>query len=209
MSWLKIAGRVDEARRSKHHHCVVRFLIIPCRIKTAVIIMIVYLLNLFHEGWNEWYNGCCTGSGNDLLLNLPSWSPGPRYISVNNWMQLLCPHFRPYDSPSLLQSWIYKDTRLPALRVVVAVPLPRHAARVLVCIVLAEHHLLALAHPFCPQEWYPVVWSSYRLICSNIPCKILLAADSSSSSPNVVVCLLFVCLSSSWKMLANCYLTAT
>ena len=162
MSWLKIPSRVDKARRSKHHHCVVRLIIIPCRIKTAVIIMIVYLHNLFHEGWNEWYNGCCSASGNDLLLNLPSWAPGPRYISVNNWMQLLCPHFRPYHSPSLLQSWIYKDTRLPALRVVVAVSLPRHAARVLVCIVLAEHQLLTLAHPVCPQERYPVVCRSCR-----------------------------------------------
>ena len=54
---------------------------------------------------------------------------------------------------------MYKDTRLPALRVVVAVSLPRHAARVLVCIVLAEHQLLTLAHPICPQERYPVVYS--------------------------------------------------
>ena len=37
---------------------------------------------------------------------------------------------------------------------------------------------------------------------------ILLAADSSSICPNVVVCLSVVCLSSSWKMLANCLLTA-
>ena len=37
----------------------------------------------------------------------------------------------------------------------------------------------------------------------------LLAADSSSSSPNVVVCLLFVCRVQVEKLLANCYLTAT